>query len=80
MNKTVWIVETTDSIGGVANGSWVNRIEISLDNDLNKLQLVRVLRKVAGLNGSNAKTQQYGEGFMWKHTNAAILTFAYPMY
>ena len=80
----VWEVETTDAqhdgIGWSANGCWVNRETITLDCNLTDRQTVTALRKVAGLNGSKAKTESYGEGYLWKHPGAAILTFAVPRY
>lgn len=81
---TVWEIETTDAIrdsgGWSANGSWVRRQELKLPDNLTDRQLITALRKVAGLNGSNAKTHSYSDGYIWKHPNAAILTFAVPRY
>ena len=80
----LWEVETTDAIydgiGWSANGCWVNRETVTLDCNLTDRQTITALRKVAGLNGSKAVTQSYGEGYMWKHPGAAILTFALPSY
>lgn len=84
MSHTVWIIETSDAIndgnGWSVNGCWVNRQEVTLSDDLTDRQLITALRKAAGLNGSNAKTEQFGEGYRWKHPHAAILTHADPCY
>ena len=80
----LWEIETTDAIhDGIswsANGCWVTRETVTLDCNLTDRQTITALRKVAGLNGSKAVTQSYGEGFIWKHPGAAILTFAVPCY
>ena len=84
MSQTTWIVETSDAIndgnGWSVNGCWCNREEIILDDNLTDRQVITALRKVAGLNGSNAKTESYSDGYTWKHPGAAILTFAMPQY
>jgi len=70
MSQTTWIVETSDAIndgsGWSVNGNWCHREEIALDNDLTDRQTITALRRVAGLNGSNAKTELYSDGYTWK--------------
>jgi len=53
-------VELTDTFGGEANYSWVNRFEIK-DEGLTDLQLVRKAKKLAGLNGVRCKKYEYGD-------------------
>jgi hypothetical protein len=80
----IWEVETTDAIhdgnGWSGNYSWVRRERVKIDDGLTDRQLITKLREVAGLTGSRAVTERYGEGYMWKHCGAAILTFAHPRY
>jgi hypothetical protein len=84
MSQTTWIVETSDAIndgnGWSVNACWCDRQEIVLDGALTDRQTITALRKVAGLNGSNAKTEYCSDGYKWKHPGAAILTFAMPRY
>lgn len=83
-NTTTWEIETTDAIndgsGWSSNGCWCNRQEITLPDTLSDRQVITALRKAAGLNGVNAKTETYSDGYRWKHPHAAILTFAVPRY
>ena len=80
----IWNIETTDAIhdgcGWSANGCWLNRQQVELPDNLTDRQIITRLRKAAGLNGSAAVTEQFGEGYRWKHPRAAILTFADPHY
>jgi hypothetical protein len=79
-----WIVETTDAIndgmGWSGNYTWVRRATVEVDNNMTERQFITKLRAAAGLNGSRAVTERLGEGYMWKHPGAAVLTFAFPSY
>jgi hypothetical protein len=80
----LWEVETTDATydgaGWSGNYCWVRREEVTLPANLTDRQTIAALRKIGGLNGSKAKTESFGEGYVWKHPGAAILTFALPCY
>lgn len=80
----LWQVETTDAIndgnGWSGNYCWVNRTELELPDSLTDRQVITRLRAAAGLNGSKARTDQMGEGYVWKHPGACVLTFAFPVY
>ena len=75
---TTWNLETTDTFGGEANYCWCDRQTLELPDNLTERQLVCALRKAAGLNGTNAKTETMGDGYRWSHPGACIVTFASP--
>jgi hypothetical protein len=76
----LWTIETTDTLGGQANCSWCDRLEVTIPDGAAERQTIRLLRAAAGLTGSSARTTSAGEGYEWRHPGACIVTFAMPSY
>jgi hypothetical protein len=79
---TIWEVETTDTFGGRANYSWVQRATVvtPADTDTHRTRVIRQLRQAAGLTGCRAKFHDYGDMVEWRHSGACAVTFAIPQY
>ena len=51
-----WDIEVTDTFGGQANYSWVDRYAIRMPDDISDLALVRRIKSVAGYSGIRGRT------------------------
>ncbi len=56
----VFDVEYTDTFGGQANYSWVNRKQITVKRGSSDLSVVRAAKKAVGLSGVRCKKSNYG--------------------
>jgi hypothetical protein len=65
--------EHTDLFGGEANYSWVRRTEINPDKELNRLQVVRMAKKWAGLTGMRCRVEDCGDMIRIDATPAGLL-------
>ena len=54
-------IEHTDTFGREANYSWVNRIELKLDDSASNRTIVRQAKKALGITGLKCKTYNYGD-------------------
>lgn len=61
MEMATFEVEVTDTFGGEANYSWVNRYTIVAPRDLSNRALVRRAKALAGWTGMRAATDAYGD-------------------
>lgn len=60
MSKIIRI-EKTDTFGGEANYSWVERYELDLVDGQSDLQLIRRIKKVIGWNGVPCHKTDFGD-------------------
>jgi len=67
--------ELTDTFGGEANYSWVNRASIDAPDNLTDLAIVRRAKKWAGLKGITCKVDNCGECFAIYPNNACVVLF-----
>jgi hypothetical protein len=54
-------VEVTDTFGGEANYSWVNRFEVDYLKTNSRLAIVRAAKKAAGWAGLRCQTSDFGD-------------------
>ena len=54
-------LELTDTFGGEANYSWVNREEVSINANYSGPWIVRKAKEAMGLTGMNGVTVDYGD-------------------
>lgn len=66
-------VEVTDTFGGEANYSWVNRY--MLPDNLTDLQLVRRAKKLAGWSGRKCRVDNYGDVIELRPYGACMVMF-----
>ena len=67
-------VEVTDTFGGEANYSWVDRHDFEADG-LTDRQVERKARALAGLTGVNTRRSDYGDEVRWDVVGANICAF-----
>ena len=67
-------VEMTDTFGGEANYSWVNRYEFECGN-MTDAQVERKARKLVGLSGVRTRRQDLGDMVRWDIPCACICAF-----
>lgn len=56
-----WDIEVTDTFGGQANYSWVQRSKLRVPDDISDLALVRRIKSVAGYSGIRGRTWVAGD-------------------
>ena len=67
--------EYTDTFGGQANYSWVDRTEIKVHETISDLALVRKAKRALRLNGVRGKTSFYGDTIEFKPYNSETIEF-----
>lgn len=58
--------EVTDTFGGEANYSWVNRGEIEVKEGSSDLAIVRKVKEAIGWNGYKCNRESYGDSITLK--------------
>lgn len=58
--------EHTDTFGGEANYSWVNRGSIDLPDNASDLSISRAVKKVLGMSGVKCDRDSYGDMIVLK--------------
>lgn len=63
MNQTVATldIEHTDTFGGKANYSWVNRSELDIPESYSRSWIVRKVKEHVGLTGVRCNVEDYGD-------------------
>jgi hypothetical protein len=77
---TQWHAELTDTFGGQANYSWVNRETFELPTNATRRQIVAAGKAALGLTGVPCRTFDLGEGFELRPRNACVVAFLTPAY
>ena len=68
-------VELTDTFGGEANYSWVNRKTILVDENISDLKAVRLAKKAVGITGLKCKRENYGDEIRLDIVGANLVCF-----
>lgn len=72
--------EYTDTFGGDANYSWVQRKNLDLPADISDRALVRRAKAWAGLTGIRCRVENYGDGFSIYPRGMCIVLFISVQY
>jgi hypothetical protein len=73
-------LELTDTFGGEANYSWVQREEIELPPGSSDLQVVRAAKRALGLSGVRCSRSELGETIELRPYGACVVAFISPCY
>ena len=71
-----WDIEVTDTFGGHANYSWVDRYVIRTPDDISDLALVRRIKSVAGYSGIRGRATVMGVSVEIRFPSRCIVIFA----
>jgi len=71
-----WDVEVTDTFGGQANYSWVQRSKLRVPDDISDLALVRRIKSVAGYSGIRGQTCISGDFVEIRFFSLCVVIFA----
>lgn len=75
-----WLIEYTDTFGGDANYSWVQRSVLEdTDGKLTERALVRRAKAQVGLNGVRGLSLWYGDTYEFRPYDRATVLFMTPM-
>lgn len=72
----MWDCEYTDTFGGQANYSWVNRAEVENIEGASNLRMVREFKKALGLTGMRGRSYWYGDSWEFRPYGCATVAFA----
>ena len=75
-----WDIEVTDTFGGQANYSWVDRYVVRTPGDISDLALVRRIKSVAGYSGIRGRTWVAGDFVEIRFPSRCIVIFANVRY
>jgi hypothetical protein len=76
----IYSLELTDTFGGQANYSWVERAELEASADTSPLALVRQAKAVMGLSGCRCRRFNSGEIIELRPVNSCTVLFITPCY
>ena len=71
-----WDIEVTDTFGGQANYSWVQRSKLRVPDDISDLALVRRIKSVAGYSGIRGQTEISGDSVEIRFPARCVVIFA----
>ena len=77
--RTKFLVEYTDTFGGEANYSWVERRIIYMPTKFSDNQLVREAKKSLGLTGVPFRRADVGGDIVLRENNACRILFIIPV-
>lgn len=72
-------VEVTDTFGGQANYSWVNRVIIDVEDGTTERALIRIAKAKVGWNGLKCDRSQSGETITLTPRRLCQVCFIYPV-
>ena len=75
-----WDIEVTDTFGGQANYSWVDRYVIRAPSDISDLALVRRIKSVTGHSGIRGQTYVSGDSVEIRFPARCVVIFANVRY
>ena len=75
-----WDIEVTDTFGGQANYSWVDRYVIRTPDDISDLALVRRIKSVAGYSGIRGRATVMGDSVEIRFPARCVVIFANVRY
>ena len=71
-----WDIEVTDTFGGQANYSWVDRYVVRTPGDISDLALVRRIKSVAGYSGIQGRATVMGVSLEIRFPALRVVIFA----
>lgn len=71
-------IEYTDTFGGEANYSWVDRATIEVPDTISNSALTREIKKVMGLSGVRGRMDNLGELKAFRPYRSATVLFWHP--
>ena len=71
-----WDVEVTDTFGGQANYSWVQRSKLRVPDDISDLALVRRIKSAAGYSGIRGNSFISGDFVEIRFPARCVVIFA----
>ena len=77
---TKWSAEITDTFGGEANYSWVNRYKATLPTAATDRQVVQHFKKLMGYTGIHCKRSEFGETIELRPYGECVVIFITPDY
>ena len=75
-----YLCEHTDTFGGEANYSWVQREELTLPDSASDLSLVRAAKSALGLSGIRCQRSKVGEFIELRPYGHCSIVFITPIY
>ena len=69
--------ELTDTFGGEANYSWVNRADIELADNATQRSIVIAAKKALGLTGTRCRKVDFGDMIALYPVNCNMVAFIY---
>tara|TARA_B100001173_G_C16011579_1_gene557971 strand:- start:1335 stop:1568 length:234 start_codon:yes stop_codon:yes gene_type:complete len=75
-----YLCEHTDTFGGEANYSWVQREELTLSDNVSDLSLVRAAKSALGLSGVRCQRSEVGESIELRPHGHCSIVFITPIY
>ena len=75
-----WDIEVTDTFGGQANYSWVERSKLRVPDGISYLALVRRIKSAAGYSGIRGQTYVSGDFVEIRFPSRCIVIFANVRY
>ena len=76
----LYLCEHTDTFGGEANYSWVQREEFSLPDSASDLSVVRAAKAALGLSGVRCRRSQLGDTLELRPYGSCSVVFISPVY
>jgi hypothetical protein len=70
-----WTVEVTDTFGGEANYSWVDRYSFESNENSSDRAIMRKAKALAGLSGVRGRTYNHGDMMEFRPYGANIVMF-----
>jgi hypothetical protein len=75
-----YLCEHTDTFGGEANYSWVQREELTLSDSASDLSLVRAAKSALGLSGVRCRRSEAGGSIELRPYGECSIVFITPIY
>ena len=75
-----FLVEYTDTFGGDANYSWVNRETVTLSDCATDRQIVLACKEAVGLSGVKCDREELGEMIVLRPRGEYTVVFINPQY
>jgi hypothetical protein len=72
---TIAHVEITDTFGGDANYSWVERATFHCEDDVSDLAVMRRAKAAIGWSGLRGRTSNFGDGFEFRPYGMCAVMF-----
>lgn len=73
-------VELTDTFGGEANYSWVDRHTLTLPENISDRAIMRRAKALVGLTGARGRTYASGDSFEFRPYGACMVLFVTTVY